>query len=95
MSYYLYTDFWKEDNMNIKWTDFEKQIVLNNYNSMTDNEICQLINQGGVKHSLDSVRKFRQRLNLKKAKGRPAKIKKDTIKGEESEQENKTLNPSS
>jgi len=63
--------------MNKKWTESEKQVVLANYNNSTDFELCQLVKAVGNGHSLASVRKFRQRLNLKKAKGRPAKVKKD------------------
>lgn len=59
--------------MNKKWNDIEKQIVLSNYNNSTDSELCQLLNQTGAKHSVESVRKYRQRLALVKKKGRPRK----------------------
>ena len=61
--------------MNKKWTEAEKQYVIAHYNSSTDLELCQSLQALGKGHSLDSVRKFRQRLQLKKAKGRPSKVK--------------------
>jgi|TARA_Y100001938_G_scaffold104880_1_gene143135 transposase len=57
--------------MNIKWTEEDKQFVIDNSKYMKDKEVAEkLSEQAGRKVSLDAVRKMRQKLGIKKKQGR-------------------------
>ena len=61
--------------MRTKWNQVQKHYILNNKDK-SDNELLVELNRLGPPHSLDALRKFRQRLGLSKSKGRPSKVKK-------------------
>ena len=64
------TTFW-DDNMNIKWTEDEKEYIRNNAATMKDVEIAdELTIMSGRCVTLDAVRKVRQKLGIMKKPGR-------------------------
>jgi hypothetical protein len=57
--------------MNIKWTDEDRQFIKDNAAFMKDIDIAdELTEKTGRKVTLDAVRKVRQKLGIKKKRGR-------------------------
>jgi len=52
--------------MYITWTLTEKQFVLENSPKMSDTQLYEELKKMGANHTINSVRKYRQRLGLKK-----------------------------
>lgn len=53
------------------WTADEKIFIEQNALKLTDTQLHEELSKRGGSHSLASVRKYRQRLSLKKLPGRP------------------------
>ena len=57
--------------MNIKWTEKERQFVIDNAATMKDKDLAEKISQIADRTvTLDAVRKVRQKLGIKKKRGR-------------------------
>ena len=57
--------------MNIKWTEKERQFIIDNAATMKDKDLAEKISQlAGRVVTLDAVRKVRQKLGIKKKRGR-------------------------
>ena len=57
--------------MNIKWTEKERQFIIDNAATMKDKDLAEKISQmAGRIVTLDAVRKVRQKLGIKKKRGR-------------------------
>ena len=57
--------------MNIKWSEKERQFVIDNAATMKDKDLADKISQmAGRTVTLDAVRKVRQKLGIKKKRGR-------------------------
>jgi hypothetical protein len=57
--------------MNIKWTEKERQFVIDNAATMKDKDLAEKISQMADRTvTLDAVRKVRQKLGIKKKRGR-------------------------
>ena len=58
-------------DLNRKWTDTEKQYIKDNANEMYDKELAlRLSEMSGRKITIDAIRKVRQKLGVKKGRGR-------------------------
>tara|TARA_R110000744_G_scaffold138442_1_gene249264 strand:+ start:2289 stop:2495 length:207 start_codon:yes stop_codon:yes gene_type:complete len=57
--------------MNIKWTEKERQFIIDNAATMKDKDLAEKISQIADRTvTLDAVRKVRQKLGIKKKRGR-------------------------
>ena len=57
--------------MNIKWTEKERQFIIDNAATTKDKDLAEKISQmAGRTVTLDAVRKVRQKLGIKKKRGR-------------------------
>ena len=57
--------------MNIKWTEKERQFIIDNAATMKDKDLAEKISKlAGRIVTLDAVRKVRQKLGIKKKRGR-------------------------
>ena len=57
--------------MNIKWTDKERQFIIDNAANMKDKDLAERISEMADRTvTLDAVRKVRQKLGIKKKRGR-------------------------
>jgi hypothetical protein len=57
--------------MNVKWTDKERQFIIDNAATMKDKDLAERISEmAGRTVTLDAVRKVRQKLGIKKKRGR-------------------------
>tara|TARA_R100000742_G_C4254420_1_gene72462 strand:- start:570 stop:782 length:213 start_codon:yes stop_codon:yes gene_type:complete len=57
--------------MNIKWTDKERQFIIDNAATMKDKDLAEKISEMADRTvTLDAVRKVRQKLGIKKKRGR-------------------------
>jgi len=57
--------------MNIKWTEKERQFIIDNAATMKDKDLAEKISKmAGRTVTLDAVRKVRQKLGIKKKRGR-------------------------
>ena len=57
--------------MNIKWTEKERQFIIDNAATMKDKDLAEKIGQMADRTvTLDAVRKVRQKLGIKKKRGR-------------------------
>lgn len=57
--------------MNIKWTEKERQFIIDNAATMKDKDLAEKISHlAGRIVTLDAVRKVRQKLGIKKKRGR-------------------------
>ena len=57
--------------MNIKWTEKERQFIIDNAATMKDKDLAEKIRQIADRTvTLDAVRKVRQKLGIKKKRGR-------------------------
>ena len=57
--------------MNIKWTEKERQFIIDNAATMKDKDLAEKISQMADRTvTLDAVRKVRQKLGIKKKRGR-------------------------
>jgi hypothetical protein len=56
----------------LKWTIVDKQYIVSNFHNMTDKDFADYFSKmKGVPVGIESVRKVRQRLKLKKPGGPP------------------------
>lgn len=57
--------------MNIKWTEYEKEFIRQNANSLKDRELAEKLTAMSSRNiTLDAVRKVRQKLGITKLPGR-------------------------
>ena len=57
--------------MNIKWTEKERQFIIDNAATMKDKDLAEKISKMADRIvTLDAVRKVRQKLGIKKKRGR-------------------------